>query len=106
MEMNTQDAPSAVFKVRDEIVCKEIGDTCVLLDLRSGAFYTLNEMASHFWKLIERQATIEDIAVHIKQLYDVSREQVLQDLAAFIDFFTRERLLIWVSSQRDSMPTQ
>lgn len=93
-EMNNHVVPNGVLKVRDEVVCKEIGDVCVILDLRSGAFYTLNETAGLFWKLIGEGITAEEICVRITQQYDISRDEALRDMAEFIGFFTKEQLLI------------
>jgi hypothetical protein len=94
MEMKKQAASNAKWKLGDDIVSKQIGDVCTLLNLRSGVFYTLNETASFFWKLIEEQTTFEEIAVRVTQEYDIPQGEVAQDLASFIDFLTKEQLLI------------
>lgn len=95
METNKQTAPGVVLGIRDEIVCKKIGNVYAILDLRTGAFYTLNEIAGLLWNLIKEQMTIDDICTHIMQQYDISHNEVMQDINAFIEFFTKEQLLIY-----------
>lgn len=94
MEANKQIVPGLTLKMRDNIVCREIDNMYAILDLKTGAFYTLNKTASLFWKLIKEQKKIDDICAYITQQYDISHNEVMRDINAFIDFFDKEQLLI------------
>lgn len=85
--------PNAKWRLGDEIVSKQIGDVCTLLNLRTGVFYTFNETASFFWKLIEKQTPFEEVSTLVTQEYDVTHEEVRHDYATFIDFLATEQLL-------------
>lgn len=101
--MNVDDlaARKPVANPHHEIVCKRINDLCVLLDLRSGEVYTLNETASRLWELIEEQTSIDDISFRMVQEYGVSRDEIVRDITDFIASLAQEGLLIWPHSQGD-----
>lgn len=81
-------------QVRDEIEYRRTGDVGALLDVRTGVFYTLNETANLFWQLLQDGATIADITTRVANDYDVTPDEILNDLLSFLEFFSTEGVLL------------
>ena len=68
------------------------GET-VLLDLRTGRYYTLNRLGSVIWEHCAGQSTIVDIHTAICERFDVAPERALEDLVALANDLILEGLL-------------
>lgn len=72
----------------DHIVFTEFDDReGVLVDLNAKRYYTLNETATHVWRLLEKHCTFAEIVNELTAIYDVtdahaaaSVERLLSDL--------------------------
>lgn len=51
---------SKVHASADHVAC-DLDDETVLLSLRTGEYYGLNEVAARVWKLIQQPATVDEI---------------------------------------------
>lgn len=68
------------------------GET-VLLDLRTGRYYTLNRLGSIIWEHCTGHNTIRDIHAVLCDRFEVASEQALDDLVALINQLVQEGLL-------------
>ncbi len=57
-------------------VCQSVADL--------GAIYSLNEVGSRIWQLIEGATPVDRITASIGEEYDVPAEQAAADVAAFL----------------------
>lgn len=64
----------------DQQVWQEVGDECVILDLRAGFYYGLDEVGSRVWALIQTPITFEAIRDLLIAEYEVERVRCEQDL--------------------------
>ena len=64
------------------------GDTTVLLDLRHGMYYTLNDIGGTIWRLLGQGASADTIAQRLLDEYEVPVDRLQADVAS-----TVERLL-------------
>jgi len=69
------------------------GET-VLLDLRTGRYYTLNRLGSVIWEHCTGQRTISDIHERLCDRFEVASEQALDDLVALINQMVQEGLIL------------
>ena len=78
---------SMVVAVKEQAFCS-LAEEAVILDLKAGVYYSLNEVGARIWYLIQEPKSVCDIRNTILQEFDVEHErcdrdvrQLLQDLA-------------------------
>ena len=57
-------------------VCERVADL--------NAIYTLNDVGSRIWQLVESPTAVDRVAQCISQEYEVSAERAAEDVAAFL----------------------
>ncbi len=73
-------------------VCRP-GRWAVLLDLKSGQYYGLNEVGTYIWSLIDAPRTVADIVAAMAEEFDVSREQLNLDVMNFLQQMEEQKLI-------------
>ncbi|SPP66710.1 PqqD family protein [Nitrospira lenta] len=68
------------------------GET-VLLDLRTGRYYTLNRLGSVIWEHCTGTQTIREVHAVLCDRFDVAPERALDDLLALANELIKEGLL-------------
>jgi len=75
------------------VLCKDLGDETVLLDLETETYFGLDSIGSRFWKLVTTAPSIRDaIAVMIEE-YDVAPDELERDMSALIEDLVGRGLL-------------
>jgi coenzyme PQQ synthesis protein D (PqqD) len=77
--------PSATFAM--------VGDEAVVLDMRSGVYYGLNEVAARIWQLAVEQASVGTIASTLAQEFEVDPAVLRADLRRLVRDFEGYGLL-------------
>jgi hypothetical protein len=80
------------------VVCTEMDDGAVLLDLETTAYYSLNRTALGIWKLLDQEPTVEGIAARVTERYRVGQEQALTSVRRLVATLEGEKLLRTLSS--------
>ena len=73
---------------------QNVADEAILIHLQSGVYYSLNEVGTVFWNLMDGTRTIADCADNIAAEYAAPREEVLQDLLDLADELAAEDLVV------------
>jgi len=66
----------------------------VLLDLRGGEYFALNELGTKLWNGLNAGTSVEEIATAIAAEYDVSLDNALEDLLALVNDLVAKGLLL------------
>jgi Coenzyme PQQ synthesis protein D (PqqD) len=61
-------------------VSSDLAGEAVILDLRSGVYYGLNEVGARIWALVQQPQTLQSIQHTLLQEYDVDPEVCAQDI--------------------------
>ncbi len=69
-----------------------VADEAILIHLNSGVYYSLNDVGTSFWNLMDGQRTICECADAIAAEYDAPREVVLGDLLELANELAAEDL--------------
>ena len=77
---------------------REIAGEMIIVPIRSGigdldSIYTLNEVGTAVWQLINGQRTIAEIVAAIATDFEVTREQAERDVLEFIGALQAEGLV-------------
>lgn len=65
----------------------------VLLHLDTQRYYSLNETGAHLWELLDGGRSPADLAQALHHAYDITSEEALNVVQAFVDVLQRDGLI-------------
>jgi len=67
---------------RADVLAQQVepGDTTVLLNPKSGEYYTLDAVGSHAWQLCDGKNTISEMATILSQEFDAPSDVIENDI--------------------------
>ena len=78
----------------DDVLFTEVdGVETVLVDLNSKQYFQLNETATVVWRALQKGTPVDEIAVEMTKIYDVTLEHARSSVDAVIREFGSYRLL-------------
>jgi len=72
-----------VVATKDQTSCP-LGDDIVILDLKAGLYFSLNDVGALVWQLIQQPRSVKDLRDAILATFDVEREVCERDLEALL----------------------
>ncbi len=77
------------YSKKDDFVARCIAEETIIVPVRGGvgdlnSIYTLNEMGTRIWELMNDQTDIDKMAEIISSEYEVSIEEAKKDIAEFL----------------------
>ena len=81
------------FKISDDIAISKIGDNAVLLNLKSGAYFELNEVALCIAENIKNLTTLDKIKSIVIEKFDIEEQKCEDDIKLFLEQLTERDLL-------------
>lgn len=99
MQRSTDVNASTVLVVADEILSGEFDAEAVILDLRNGVYYGVEEVGARIWQLLQRPTSLGALRDTLVQEYDVEPERCERDLRSLLRQLL-ERGLIRVADDR------
>ena len=79
-------SPNATFQI--------VADEAILIHLNTGVYYSLNDVGTSFWNMLDGQRTIGECADAIAAEYDAPRDVILSDLIELANDLAAEDLAI------------
>ena len=70
-----------------------IDEDAILVHPQDSSIYFLNDVASRIWLLADGQHSVQDIAGHLCQEFQVAPERALNDVEKMIDAFVAKELI-------------
>lgn len=61
-------------------ISSNLGSETVILDLKSGQYYGLNNVGSSVWQLIQQPRNVQEIRTHLMVEYEVNIQECHSDL--------------------------
>lgn len=84
--------PRTVRAGRD-VVFRELGGEMVLLDLKSGVYYGLNEIGARMWSLLVELRDPGQVVDALERQYAADRPQLVRDLEKLVAALSEKGLL-------------
>jgi hypothetical protein len=89
-----------------EFVTRRIADETIIVPVVGGvgdldAIFTLNDVGSHIWRLIESPTTVEAIVAEIGREFDVSPDRAERDVVDFLGQLAEAGLIRPVSEEAE-----
>lgn len=88
----------SIVEKNSSILCTELDNEAVLLDLETKCYYGLNEVALEIWKLINGTRKINSIAENICEQFEVTPEKALGSVTKLVKEFEDNGLVTIKSS--------
>ena len=85
------------FNLAEDVTFQSVGGGCeqtVILSLATGILYTCNGVTASFLSAIDGERGFGEVIESMLQQYDVSRDQLREDLAALSDKLVTEKLIV------------
>jgi hypothetical protein len=76
--------PDDRFAIPAHVAAKLLKDEAVLLDLKEGLYFGLNDVGSRIWTLIGEEMSLSEICDRLLTEYDVSREELESHVRALV----------------------
>ncbi|MFI5361386.1 MAG: PqqD family protein [Elusimicrobiota bacterium] len=82
------------YKRAPHAAWRRVENESILLDLKTGVYYSLNETASFIWERLVSGASVPEAAAQLCAEFDVSPEEASRDADALVAKLCREKLLL------------
>ncbi len=69
-----------------------VADEAILIHIKSGVYYSLNQVGTSFWEMLDGTRSVADCAALLAKEYDAPLEMILSDLTEVADDLVREGL--------------
>lgn len=86
-------SPEYLYKRKPNITFTEIDNEIVLVHPEEGKYYSFNKVGSVIWKLLENAVNIEQLKEKLMAQFNVSDEQCLQEVTAFLKQLSEKGLI-------------
>lgn len=88
-----------VYKASTKYLYSEIDSEAVILDINSGTYFGLNEVSNRIWQLLQTPSSQASLIEQILAEYDVSQEQVTQDVESLLQDMSNAGLIEAVNEE-------
>ena len=72
-----------------ETISGRLSDELVMLDLQKGKYFSLNNVATRIWDLLENPMDIDEMCLILDGEYEVNRDQCRKEVREYIDEMIR-----------------
>jgi len=89
---------SAKYVRSSTVVSREIGGETLVVPVRGGvgdldSIFSFNPLGSDLWNLLQAGASVEEMGEWVVEHYEVTSQQALADIQAFVDELSRAGLV-------------
>jgi len=72
------------IRIPSDVLLSEIRDEAVLLDMRSGGYFVLNEVGLRAWRSLSETGLVDDAIRAVAAEFDAPEEEIRRDVLAFV----------------------
>lgn len=80
-------------KRNEQIIAQEGVNDFLLLNMRNGQYYSLNEVGGQIWSLCDGKHTVEQIVEALSAEYDATTETLTSDALELLDELRNQKLI-------------
>ncbi|MBI5624199.1 MAG: PqqD family protein [Elusimicrobia bacterium] len=82
------------FRHSPDTAWRRVEDDAVVLDLRSGVYFSLNDTAARMWELLGEGLDAAEVAEQVSEEYGQELSEVRADLGGLVRQLRKEGLLL------------
>jgi hypothetical protein len=72
-------SPNSIVSAADEQISSDLGGEAIILNLKSGVYYSLDVVGARIWELLQEPRKVSDLIDILIVEYEVDRTQCFQD---------------------------
>jgi hypothetical protein len=91
---------------RSDLNVRMVDGETLVLDLKSGLIHQLNPTANVVWEQCDGQSSIDEIAHHLLQLYEVDEKTAVKDVMEAVERLRELGLMEEVTNKNSTKPNQ
>lgn len=84
---------SSIISAAKEQVSSDLGGEAIILNLKSGVYHGLNEVAAKIWNIIQNPKSVDDVRAILLEEYEVDFQQCDRDLKELLQELTKVGLI-------------
>jgi hypothetical protein len=77
-----------------DVLSRTLDGEAVLLDLKSGTYFGLNDVGTKIWELIARGATVAEIREQVLTTFEVDEPTAARDIEELLAELVRRQLIV------------
>jgi hypothetical protein len=78
---------------RNHVLSKVVDDEAILINVSTGAYYSLSGVGCLVWQWIEKEKTQREMALELTRAYDVETETAAADIRKLLETMEKEGLI-------------
>lgn len=82
-----------IYAVPDTVLARQIQEEMVILDLRSGCYFSLNAIGSEVWEQLMQQQPLDKIAAALAAKYGAESTSIQADVSALLGDLLEQKLI-------------
>jgi hypothetical protein len=90
------------FEVRDDLGIERLDDELLILDKKNEKIHRLNQTAAMVWEGLVAGRNSVQVASELVEVFDITVEVALQDVAKMMESFTLLNLIKPISASQES----
>lgn len=87
-----------IVEISPHVMTQAIAEELVLLDLQGEAYFGLDPVGARMWNLLSEGNSLEQVVEAMILEYDVSKEELIQDLSGLVERLQEEGMAKLVTS--------
>jgi hypothetical protein len=77
-----------------DVLARPVGETTVLVHLKTNRIYELNRTGGRLWALLQEEVPRSELESALAREFDVDREEVRREISELLDELLAERLVV------------
>lgn len=82
------------FRRNPDLLFSDMDGETVMMSIKNGEYYGLDEVGSRIWQLLEKPESAETLTEKLIEEYEVTRETCLSDVMEFMNMLAEKQLII------------
>jgi hypothetical protein len=92
--MHTIFTPETILQRNEsKFLASTLGEETVMMDLENGDYLGLNSVGTDIWNLLQQPISLETLLQKLKEVYDVSEEQLNTEVDSFLQKMQEQNML-------------
>ena len=84
----------SILQRAENVTFEVVADEAILIDINTGTYFSLNEVGTEFWELLDGKQTIAQHATIIANKYEVETSMVIDDLLELAEEMANDKLIL------------
>ncbi len=85
---------NSILQRAENVTFEVVADEAILIDINTGTYFSLNEVGTEFWEMLDGTQTIEQHAAVIANKYEVETDMVVADLLELAEEMAADKLIL------------